>query len=592
MKRRLIRGAGCVLLWLAVATISRPHAQEGGFDWRLDWAVEEGFSIEIDSEGYHLPTAIAFVPEPGDQPEDPLYFVTELRGTVKVVTNDRSVLTYAADFFDAAPVEELPAPAAEFGMAGICLDPANGYVFVTYAYWDENGILRNNISRFQSEPGSFSVRPTSRVDFTGVFEAYEAAPSHQIGGCQVDQGLLYVGIGDGLQTRQSQSLDSLLGKILRLTLDGKPAPGNPFAGARQSEPGAADYIWARGLRNPFGLKTVDGRVFVNDNGFAVDRFIEARPGENYLWDGTDWSIGAKSTAVFSPSVSPLQMDYYSGDMDYLPELYKSTFFVAFTGSPLDEGPGIDGSNSIVNFGYDFATGELSTVPKIFLRYSGKGRQMIVGLGLGLDGLYFVPIFADESGKSPIYKVTSKPGQNHPVGLTEQDPALLILKYGCRGCHEIAGSGNDVAPSLNSNDLAPRILSRLDSDEYRQSVAGLGAEHWAAHPRSREALDEIARLEGWNRVRAWVAHQIEQPGFDRAQSQMPDLGVSAQESRTISDYIVKDEPSRLAKIGRPLGRLIGPLRLRHVIYAYAFGAVSAALVLAVVGAVRHRRRSAG
>jgi hypothetical protein len=51
VKRRLIRGAGCALLWLAVETISRPHAQDGEFVWRLDWAVEGGFSIEIDSEG-------------------------------------------------------------------------------------------------------------------------------------------------------------------------------------------------------------------------------------------------------------------------------------------------------------------------------------------------------------------------------------------------------------------------------------------------------------------------------------------------------------------------------------------------------------
>jgi hypothetical protein len=47
-----------------------------------DWAVPEGFSISIDPQGYHYPTAIAFVPDPGDDPKDPLYFVTELRGKV------------------------------------------------------------------------------------------------------------------------------------------------------------------------------------------------------------------------------------------------------------------------------------------------------------------------------------------------------------------------------------------------------------------------------------------------------------------------------------------------------------------------------
>jgi Glucose / Sorbosone dehydrogenase len=570
--------------------VPESYAQDDTFDWRLNWAVEDGFFIESDSEGYHFPTAIAFVPEPGDEPDDPLYFVAELRGTVKVVTNDRTVLTYAADFFDARPIEELPAAAAEFGMAGICLDAEHGYVFVTYAYWDENRILRNNISRFQSKPRSFSVRPTSRVDFTAAFEAYEAAPSHQIGGCQVSEGLLYVGVADGLQPLESQSLDSLLGKIVRLTLDGEPAPGNPFAHELQDKPSAADYIWASGLRNPFGLKVVDGRVFANDNGFSVDRFLEITPGGNYLWEGTDWSIGAKATAVFSPAVSPVQMDYYNADMKFFPAEYESTFFIAFSGSPIDEGPGLAGDDSIVAFRYDFHTGELSSVPRVFLRYVGEGRQMVVGLGFGEDGLYFVPLFPDDDGKSRIYRVTSRAGKNHPIDLVERDPEMLLHKYGCRGCHRIAGSGGNVAPSLDTDDLVPRLLSRLTSDQYGQSVAMLPEEHWTRYPRSADAIQDVSSLDGVEKVRAWVARQVEQPGFDRAQSQMPNLGISEQEARIISGYIVKEVPSGLMKIGRWFGQLMRPPRLRHVVYAYALGVVSMAVVFAVVAAVWWKRRS--
>jgi glucose/arabinose dehydrogenase len=578
-----------ISLLLVVATIPESYAQDETFDWRLNWAVEDGFFLESDSEGYQFPTAIAFVPEPGAGPDDPLYFVTELRGTVKVVTNDRTVRTYAADFFDATPTAELPAPAGEFGMAGICLDAKTGYVFVTYAYWDDGRILRNNISRFQSTPGSFSVRPTSRVDFTDVFAADEAAVSHQIGGCQVDNGLLYVGVADGLQTQESQSLDSLLGKIIRLTFDGKPAPGNPFLDARLDKIRAADYIWASGLRNPFGLKVVDGRVFATDNGFGVDRFIKITGAENYLWDGTDWSTGTKAAAVFSPAVSPVHMDYYDPGMKFFTSEYDSTFFVAFSGSPEEQGPGIAGDRSIVRFGYDFRSERLSSAPRVFLKYIGKKAQMIVGLAFGRDGLYFAPLFPEDDGKGRIYKVAQNAEKGHPVNLLERDPEILILKYGCRGCHRIAGSGGNVAPSLDT-DLAPRVLARVTSEQYRQAVAMLPQEHWTRYPGSADAIEDVASQDGLQKVRAWVARQIEQPGFDRAQSQMPNLAIPKQEAGIISDYIVREAPSGLMKVGLWIGRSLRPLRLRHVIYAYALGVVSMAVVCAVLAALWRKRTS--
>jgi hypothetical protein len=210
--------------------------------------------------------------------------------------------------------------------------------------------------------------------------------------------------------------------------------------------------------------------------------------------------------------------------------------------------------------------------------------MIVGLGLGHDGLYFVPIFPDESGESSVYKVTHDPEQPHPINLDPQDPQSLIVKYGCRGCHWLAGSGSNVAPSLDTTQLAPRILSRLKSERYRQSVADLPATHRARYPLSGKAVRQILKLEELDRVRAWVTQQIAQPGFDRVQSQMPDLGVSEEEAKVISDYLVTEEPSGLARIGVWLGRRIGPLRWRHVVYAYAAGTIMTALAVALLAAL--------
>jgi hypothetical protein len=305
--------------------------------WRSEWAVDDGLALARDTEGYQLPTAIAFVPRPGPGPKDPLYFVTELRGKVKVVTNDRTVYTFAESFFRSRPEYELPESEGETGLGGICLAPEQGYVFVTFAYLEGDaegaasipdgrppaGVLRNGMVRFETTPHTFSIRPSGRVAFTPTFAPFEAAVSHQIGSCQVAGESLYVSVADGWQTDQSQEVNSLLGKVLRMTLDGRPASGNPFL-ELDDDRKAADFVWAYGFRNPFGLEVVGQRLFVADNGLDLDRFLEVEPGENYLWDGTDWSIGTRADVTFAPDIGPAQIEYYAGGQPYLPAVRASS----------------------------------------------------------------------------------------------------------------------------------------------------------------------------------------------------------------------------------------------------------------------------
>ena len=117
---------GCTAIELTKSSATRNNSQPE--DWLRDWAIEEGFLIERDSIGYQLPTAIAFVPNPGIGAKDPLYFVTELYGTVKVITNDRSVFTFAENFYLLNDTER------HIGLTGICLELKQGYVFVTFTY--------------------------------------------------------------------------------------------------------------------------------------------------------------------------------------------------------------------------------------------------------------------------------------------------------------------------------------------------------------------------------------------------------------------------------------------------------------------------
>ncbi len=57
-------------------------------------SLRAGFTIEVAATGLRMPVNIAFVPNPGSQPGDPKYYVTELYGNIKVVTNDGTVSTY------------------------------------------------------------------------------------------------------------------------------------------------------------------------------------------------------------------------------------------------------------------------------------------------------------------------------------------------------------------------------------------------------------------------------------------------------------------------------------------------------------------
>jgi glucose/arabinose dehydrogenase len=89
-------------------------------------------------------------------------------------------------------------------------------------------------------------------------------------------GYLYVTTGDATDRPLAQQRDSLNGKILRVTQDGAPAPGNPFPGSP---------VWTYGHRNVEGIAWApDGRMFASELGLDTwDELNLIRPGRNYGW---------------------------------------------------------------------------------------------------------------------------------------------------------------------------------------------------------------------------------------------------------------------------------------------------------------------
>ena len=535
-----------VLALLSFLFLPRTIYADDSDAWMKEWAVQDNFKISVDAKGFQFPSAIAFVPNPGDGPDDPLYFVTELRGKVKVVTNDRTVHTFAEDFFKLKPEEELPAFSGETGLAGICLDPENGYVFVTFAYQDENNILRNNMVRFEAEPGTFSLKAKSTVHFTEIFVDEPTTPSHQIGPCQVYDGTVFVTLGDGHSFLKSRDVDSLLGKVIRMAPDGRPVSSNPFY-VDDDIKKPRNYVWAYGLRNPFSLKVVGGRVFVADNGLSTDRFLEVRKGVDYLWDGSDWSIGLNADFVINPSVGPVQMDYYPESLEIFPEAYRGKLYLALGGNLSMPGPGQRQDKSIAILDYGFEENKMLSVPRLFLRYIGEGNQIIVGLGIGPDGLYYAPILPDESGSSSIYKAAYDESNSYPYKINRAVSAEDMLDTrACYGCHVIDYDGWGTAgPRLDRNTLAGGILQRLDSPEYLETVKKLDELDIEPYKTYRDARQEVLQKKGIDKVRTWVKFRLLEPKFDNPYSQMPKLGLTDHEATLLADYLVKDNLSGAA-----------------------------------------------
>ena len=95
------------------------------------------------------------------------------------------------------------------------------------------------------------MRPATSASLEGFEVLWRQMPTGKGGqfGAQIafspDGQYLFLTVGDRQRMTPAQDPDQPLGKILRLTLDGKPAPGNPMAGKTGARDRAADRSAAR-----------------------------------------------------------------------------------------------------------------------------------------------------------------------------------------------------------------------------------------------------------------------------------------------------------------------------------------------------------
>jgi glucose/arabinose dehydrogenase len=287
-----------------------------------------------------LPWSFAFLPSGK-------ILITEKLGTMRVLDKSGAL---------SEPVKNVPPVSAmgQVGLLDVALDPgfaSNHRLFLTYS-----DAVGENDSQIVVARASFDEAAGALGDVSVIFRAQPALPKRQsanAGGriAIARDGNLFVTIGDRSQSPpwdRAQKLDNHLGKIIRITADGKPAPGNPFIGRE----GALAEIWSYGHRSEEGLTIhpTTGELWETEHGpRGGDELNTPAAGKNYGWPvivhGIDYpgtTIGEGITEragmeqahyYWDPVIAPSGLAFYTGNL--FPQWKDSVFVGSLRGQMLD-----------------------------------------------------------------------------------------------------------------------------------------------------------------------------------------------------------------------------------------------------------------
>lgn len=222
---------------------------------------ESTTSATVFAQKLEIPWAIAWLPNGS-------MLVTERPGTVKEIDKNGNTKT----IFTVPDVKV----EGEGGLMGIALHPKfaqNNYVYLDYTY---------NSSPTQNKVVCYKYQNGTLIENKVILDKIPGSIFHNGGRIKFDpDGYLYITTGDAQEPSIAQDKNSLGGKILRVTDEGKPAPGNPFGNA----------VYSYGHRNPQGLFwDQDGTLWETEHGpsgigssCCRDEVNIIKPGQNYGW---------------------------------------------------------------------------------------------------------------------------------------------------------------------------------------------------------------------------------------------------------------------------------------------------------------------
>ena len=200
-----------------------------------------------------VPWAITFLPD----------------GDALVTERDSARLLRVTPHGQVSTVGTVPGvePFGEGGLLGVAVSPSFGQDRLVYLYFST--ATDNRIMRFRySDSGIGSLETV----VTGI----PRASIHNGGRLAFGpDGMLWASTGEHAEPGISQDKGSLGGKILRMTPDGGPAPGNPFG----------TLVWTYGHRNVQGMAWDDaGRMYATELGQnRFDEINRIQKGHNYGW---------------------------------------------------------------------------------------------------------------------------------------------------------------------------------------------------------------------------------------------------------------------------------------------------------------------
>lgn len=218
------------------------------------------------------------------------------RDTGKVLRVDRGT-------GESSVLRTLPgvAPGGEAGLLGLAMTSEQDRVLAYYTTTEESVVV------------SMSWDGTTLGEPEQIFGGIPTGAGYHQGGRIVigPDDLVYVGTGDNGIPENAQDTESLSGKVLRLTLDGEPAPGNPFDNA----------VYSYGHRNVEGLTFDDqGRLWAAEFGDqAWDELNLVEAGNDYGWPVVEGSGGGPDfvdpVAVWSTDdASPSGIAFWQGSL--------------------------------------------------------------------------------------------------------------------------------------------------------------------------------------------------------------------------------------------------------------------------------------
>ncbi|HKB52966.1 MAG TPA: PQQ-dependent sugar dehydrogenase [Ramlibacter sp.] len=280
--------------------------------WLLPAGAQE-LRVQTVARGLNHPWATAFLPQGR-------FLVTERPGRLRVVDPDGRL---------GPPIKGVPEVAAggQGGLLDLVLDSQfarNRELFFCYAEPGPGG------SGTALARAKLSQDETRLEDLRVIFHQKPKVGGHLQYGCRIVEapdGMLFLALGERFYPKeQAQSLDNDLGKIVRITKDGAPAPGNPFIGRK----GALPEIWSYGHRNPEGLTWgPDGRLWEDEHGpQGGDEINLPQAGHNYGWPvitygenygGGKIGIGTHAPGMdqpiyyWVPSIAPSGMAFLTSD---------------------------------------------------------------------------------------------------------------------------------------------------------------------------------------------------------------------------------------------------------------------------------------